>query len=128
MSGFQLTLLYFKIDNLTWLGDLNSAKEVSNDIDRLISKMRGFKSWTDWGYQWTYQAETAKGHYLMLAGKASEAELSYARALNAMDIRIKYNNIAGGILMLNIIKKNKCFHLKLTRYHWLQIHCRRKKN
>ncbi|NKA17530.1 MAG: tetratricopeptide repeat protein, partial [Alphaproteobacteria bacterium] len=35
------------------------------------------------------------GHYLMLAGKASEAELSYARALNAMDIRIKYNNIAG---------------------------------
>ncbi|NCV88418.1 MAG: tetratricopeptide repeat protein, partial [Oxalobacteraceae bacterium] len=32
----------------------------------------------------------------MLAGKASEAELSYARALNAMDIRIKYNNIAGG--------------------------------
>ena len=96
MSGFQLTLLYFKIDNLTWLGDLNSAKEVSNDIDRLISRMRGFRSWTDWGYHWTYQAESAKGHYLMLAGKASEAELSYARALNAMDIRIKYNNIAGG--------------------------------
>jgi len=69
MSGSQLTLLYFKIDNLTWLGDLNSAQEVSNDIDQLISKMRSFRSWTDWGYHWTYQAETAKGHYLMLGGK-----------------------------------------------------------
>ncbi len=95
MSGAQLTLLYFKIDNLTWLGDLNSAQEVSNDIDQLISKMRSFRSWPEWGYHWTYQAEAAKGHYLMLAGKPSEAELSYAKALNAINIRIKYNNVIG---------------------------------
>lgn len=95
MSGAQLTLLYFKIDNFTWLGDLNSAQEVSNDIDQLISKMRSFRSWPEWGYHWTYQAEAAKGHYLMLAGKPSEAELSYAKALNAINIRIKYNNVVG---------------------------------
>ena len=94
-AGWELTLLYFKIDNLTWLGDLNSAQEAVKDVDRLIGRMRGFRSWPDWGYHWTYNAELAKGNYYMLAGKPQEAELNFGRALNAMNTRIKYNQQAG---------------------------------
>ena len=94
-AGWELTALMFKIDILTQLGDLSSANEAVKDVDRLINRMRGFRNWTEWGFHWTYQAENAKGNYLMLAGKPIEAELSFARALNSLDIRLKHNNVAG---------------------------------
>ncbi len=84
-----------KLIILTQLGDLSSANEAVKDVDRLINRMRGFRNWMEWGFHWTYQAENAKGNYLMLAGKPIEAELSFARALNSLDIRLKHNNVAG---------------------------------
>ena len=111
-AGWELTLLYFKIDNLTWLGDLNSAQEAVKDVDRLIGRMRGFRSWPDWGYHWTYNAEQAKGNYFMLAGKPQEAELNFGRALNAMNTRIKYNNQAGNDPNAKINQKEQMLSYK----------------
>jgi CHAT domain-containing protein len=112
MSGWELTLLYFKIDNLTLLGDLNSAQEAVKDVDRLIGRMRGFRSWPDWSYHWTYQAEQAKGNYFMLAGKPQEAELNFVRALNAMNTRIKYNNQVGNDPNAKINQKEQMLSFK----------------
>jgi len=91
--GWEINFLYFKVDNLTWLGDLKAAEEAVRDTDRLISRFKTFSSWGQHGLHKTYQAETTRGHYYMLSGKYKEAELSYARALNAMDTRIKTKQV-----------------------------------
>lgn len=117
--GWEITFLYFKVDNLTWLGDLKAAEEAVRDTDRLMSRFRTFSSWADQGLHRTYQAETSRGHYYILSGKPKEAELSYARALNAMDTRIKtkqvvYNDPNNKMNQIEQMQSYKAYALALV--------------
>ena len=93
--GWELTWLSLKMDQLQSVGDADAAHEVFKDIERVINKMRTWRAWTEWSYHWTYQAELSRGNYFMLIGKPREAELSFARSLNALEIRINHNQILG---------------------------------
>jgi tetratricopeptide (TPR) repeat protein len=71
------------------LGDIESAKTALRDVDGLMVVLARSPAWSEWGTNWTYQAERARGDFLMTAGNPVAAELSYIRALAAIEKRFE---------------------------------------
>ena len=69
------------------LGDIESARVALRDVDGIMVLLQRSPAWGEWGTHWTYQAERARGDFLMTVGNPVAAELSYIRALAANDKR-----------------------------------------
>ncbi len=89
MYGWHMSFNMLLVNAYRQIGDFKSAEVSMRDIDGLIILLRRGPSWAELGDHWTYQAERARGEYLQAEGKHVAAELSFIRALVAIDSRIK---------------------------------------
>jgi len=85
--GWHLTYQMLLVNAYRILGDIESARVALRDVDGLMVLLQRSPAWGEWGTHWTYQAERARGEFLMTAGNPVAAELSYIRALAANDKR-----------------------------------------
>ena len=77
------------------MGDFEAAESAMREVDGLLTVLRSGRGWAEFGYHWTYQAERARGEYLQAQGKHIPAELSFIRALSAVNSRIKQMEESG---------------------------------
>jgi len=85
--GWHLSYQMLLVNANRILGDIESARVALRDVDGLMVLLQRSPAWGEWGTHWTYQAERARGEFLMTAGNPVAAELSYIRALAANDKR-----------------------------------------
>ena len=88
LNGWSLTFQLLLVNANRHLGDLQASENAIREVDALITLMRRWKAWSEWGNHWTYQAERARGEYLLATGKPVAAELSFVRASTALQARI----------------------------------------
>jgi len=85
--GWHLTYQMLLVNAYRILGDIESARVALRDVDGIMVLLQRSPAWGEWGTHWTYQAERARGDFLMTVGNPVAAELSYIRALAANDKR-----------------------------------------
>jgi CHAT domain-containing protein len=88
LNGWSLTFQLLLVNANRQLGDLQASDNAIREVDGIITIMRRWNSWSEWGNHWTYQAERARGEYLSTTGKPVAAELSFVRASTALQARI----------------------------------------
>lgn len=86
--GWQLTYNMLLVNAYRSLGDLDAAQNAIREVDGILTVLRRGPSWSEYGDHWTIQAERARGEFQMVAGRAVAAELSFARALRAVDTKL----------------------------------------
>ena len=85
--GWHLTYQMLLVNAYRILGDIESARVALRDVDGIMVLLQRSPAWGEWGTHWTYQAERARGDFLMTVGNPVAAELSYIRALAANEKR-----------------------------------------
>ena len=58
-------------------------------VDGIMTILKNSNAWSEWGSNWTYQSERARGEYYLAAGKPVAAELSFVRGLSAVEKRVE---------------------------------------
>ncbi len=85
--GWHLVYQMLLVNAYRILGDIDNARNSLRDVDGLMVVLQRGPAWGEWGTHWTMQAERARGDFQMTTGNPVAAELSYLRALNAIDKR-----------------------------------------
>ena len=85
--GWHLVYQMLLVNANRILGDIDSAKSALRDVDGTMILLQRSPAAGEWGTHWTAQAERARGDFLMTAGNPVAAELSYIRALAAIEKR-----------------------------------------
>jgi CHAT domain-containing protein len=85
--GWHLTYQMLLVNAYRVLGDIENAKTALRDVDGLMVVLGRSPAWSEWGTHWTAQAERARGDFLMATGNPVAAELSFLRALAAIEKR-----------------------------------------
>jgi hypothetical protein len=88
LSGWSLTFQLLLVNANRQLGDLQASDDAIREVDATITMLRRGPGWSEWGTLWTYQSERARGEHLMTTGKPVAAELSFVRALAAIQERV----------------------------------------
>lgn len=87
--GRHLTYQMLMINAYRVLGDFEQASDSMRQVDSLMVVLKAGKQWSEFGDNWIATAERARGEYQMAAGKSVAAELSFVRAIEALDRKIK---------------------------------------
>ena len=85
--GWHLVYQMLLVNAYRILGDIDNARNSLRDVDGIMVVLQRSPAAGEWGTHWTSQAERARGDFLMTTGNPVAAELSYLRALNAIDKR-----------------------------------------
>lgn len=88
LSGWSLTFQLLLVNANRQLGDLQASENAIREVDATITMLRRGPGWSEWGSLWTYQSERARGEHLLTTGKPVAAELSFVRALSAIQERV----------------------------------------
>jgi prefoldin subunit 5 len=88
LSGWSLTFQLLLVNANRQLGDLQASDNAIREVDATMTMLRRGNGWSEWGSLWTYQSERARGEHLMTTGKPVAAELSFVRALSAIQERV----------------------------------------
>lgn len=87
--GWQLTFQMLLINANRIMGNLAASEQAIREVDGLMVGLRRSPAIAEWGPNWTYQSERARGEYLLTAGNPIAAELSFIRSLSAVDQRLE---------------------------------------
>ena len=88
-NGWQLTFQLLLVNANRQIGDLEAAEVAIRQVDGIMTVLKNSNAWSEWGTNWTYQSERARGEYYLAAGKPVAAELSFVRGLNAVEKRVE---------------------------------------
>ncbi|MEY3950518.1 MAG: hypothetical protein RJB21_276, partial [Pseudomonadota bacterium] len=88
-NGWQLTFQLLLVNANRQIGDLEAAEAAIRQVDGIMTILKNSNAWSEWGSNWTYQSERARGEYYLAAGKPVAAELSFVRGLNAVEKRVE---------------------------------------
>ncbi len=87
-TGWSLVFQLLLVNANRQLGDLQASDNAIREVDALITIMRRWNAWSEWGNHWTYLAERARGEHQLTTGNPVAAELSFIRAFSALQARI----------------------------------------
>lgn len=88
LLGWHLSLNMLLGNAHRFMGDLETAQAALREVDSTLVVLRRGPAWNEFGDGWTSQAERARGEYQMATGRLAAAELSFARALVAIDAKL----------------------------------------
>ena len=88
LLGWHLSLNMLLGNAHRFMGDLETAQAAMREVDATMVRLRQVRSWDEFGDTWTSQAERARGEYQLATGQLAAAELSFARALVAIDAKL----------------------------------------
>ncbi len=102
-EGKNISVFGSNVQNLSWelvfssnlvnqyrmLGDLQNAEIELRNISAILTQIRRFPSfWNDWGDYYTFTYERSQGDFFLTSGKPIAAELSFTRAMQALDLHM----------------------------------------
>lgn len=85
--GWHLVYQMLLVNANRILGDIEGARSALRDVDGIMVLLQRSPAFTEWGTHWLGLAERARGDFLMTVGDPVAAELSYLRALAAVEKR-----------------------------------------
>lgn len=88
LLGWHLSLNMLLGGAHRFMGDLEAAQAALREVDSTLVILRRSPAWNEFGDGWTSQAERARGEFQMATGSLAAAELSFARALRAIDAKL----------------------------------------
>lgn len=88
-GGFLLSGNRFLLNGYLMLGDMSQANFVLGNLERSFGEVRSYKTWNEWGDNWTQSYRAGKGSYFLGIGKPVEAEFEFLRAKEANQIMIE---------------------------------------
>jgi CHAT domain-containing protein len=77
------------VNDYRMLGDMENAEIQMQNVNAILSLLKRSPSWSEWGDFFTYQGERAQGDFYLAVGKPAAAELSYIRAMRAIDVHVE---------------------------------------